>query len=122
MAGRFFEEARARTAGPIVCEPRHVTWFEDDADALLARWRIGRVAADPARHPLAATPGGWRGIGYWRLHGSPRMYFFSYDEAALASLARAMREDEADEIWCIFDNTASGAEVPNALALSALIS
>ena len=33
--------------------------------------RVARVAADPAKVPAAAEPGGWRGLAYYRLHGSP---------------------------------------------------
>ena len=36
------------------------------------------MAADPARCDGADRPGGWRGLSYWRLHGSPVMYRSSY--------------------------------------------
>jgi uncharacterized protein YecE (DUF72 family) len=116
IAGAFFEGLRGRHAGPIACEPRHPTWFEADADSLLDAWRIARVAADPARHPAAGEPGGWRGLAYWRLHGSPRMYYSAYDETALAKLAARLRDSQA-ETWCIFDNTTSGAAASDALDL-----
>ena len=41
------------------------------ADELLNTLQIARVAADPACCPGADQPGGWRGLDYWRLHGSP---------------------------------------------------
>src|SRR5688500_16911145 len=63
-ADRFFGDFRVATEVHIVCEPRHPTWFEPAADMLLARHRIARVAADPARVPEAAVPGGWPGIAY----------------------------------------------------------
>jgi uncharacterized protein YecE (DUF72 family) len=117
VADRFFGELRELYAGPVACEPRHVSWFEADGDALLERHRVARVAADPPRHPRAFEPAGWRGLAYWRLHGSPRMYWSSYDDAALDALATAMRASSADEVWCIFDNTTSGAAAANALEL-----
>jgi len=87
---------------------------------LLAAHRVGRVAADPPRHPRALTPGGWPGICYWRLHGSPRMYRSAYDQAALVALARALRAAPG-EAWCMFDNTASGAAAADALRLADML-
>jgi uncharacterized protein YecE (DUF72 family) len=121
VAERFFASLRAATPVPAVCEPRHATWFTPEVDALLDAWRVARVAADPARVPAAAEPGGWRGTAYYRLHGSPRTYYSSYDDAYLDALAARIREDAAAgrEVWCIFDNTAAGAAARNALDLLA---
>lgn len=79
VAEEFFQRLRARTALAVVCEPRHESWFGDAADRLLQSYKVARVAADPARVPAAAVPGGWRGMSYYRLHGSPKMYYSSYD-------------------------------------------
>jgi uncharacterized protein YecE (DUF72 family) len=117
-AAAFFESLRARHAGPVACEPRHPTWFDAEADALLVSHQIARVAADPARHPAAGLPGGWSGLAYWRLHGSPRMYYSAYGEPALSDLAARLRDGPA-EAWCIFDNTTSGAAASDALGLRA---
>ena len=75
VARTFFDLLRARFSGAVVCEPRHPTWFSAVAEALLVRYEIARVAADPAIVPGAGTPGGWNGIAYYRLHGSPRVYW-----------------------------------------------
>jgi len=120
VAGRFFLRLRERFAGPVACEPRHASWFESQADALLSQARVARVAADPARHPLAGAPGGWPELAYWRLHGSPRMYVSPYGDAALRILAREMAASPASERWCVF-NTASGAAAADALRLQALL-
>jgi uncharacterized protein YecE (DUF72 family) len=121
VAERFFGRLRTQFAGVVVCEPRHATWFGEEADRLLRDQRVGRVAADPAPHPAAAAPGGWPGVAYWRLHGSPRMYFSSYDETALRILAGTLRSSAATQTWCVFDNTASGAAAADALGLQALL-
>jgi uncharacterized protein YecE (DUF72 family) len=86
---------------------------------LLARLRIARVAADPARVPAAAEPGGWMGMVYYRLHGSPRTYYSAYSEEYLAALALKIQGDAAAgrQVWCIFDNTTLGAATGNALNL-----
>lgn len=121
VAERFLAELRTLWPEAVVCEPRHVSWFEPEADALLRAHRVARVAADPARHPLAARPGGWAELAYWRLHGSPRMYYSSYDAALLEGLTNDLQSSPAAEIWCIFDNTTSGAAAANALALQNLL-
>ena len=118
LADRFFAMLRRRCAVRIACEPRHASWFTDEADDLLARLRVARVAADPARCEGAGDPGGWRGLSYWRLHGSPVMYRSSYADriAGYAAALRAEREAGHDT-WCVFDNTASSAATKDALAL-----
>ncbi len=121
VARTFFELLRERHAGLVVCEPRHASWFEAAADTLLQRYRIGRVAADPAVVPAAAEPGGWRGVVYYRLHGSPRMYWSDYEPARLAEWARALRTSPRGQVWCVFDNTAAGAATGNALQLLKMV-
>jgi uncharacterized protein YecE (DUF72 family) len=121
VAQAFFQAVRARWAGFVACEPRHASWFEDEADALLVAHEVARVAADPARHPAAGAPGGWSGFAYWRLHGAPRVYYSAYEEPQLRSLAAALRGSQAAETWCVFDNTASGAAAADALRLQALL-
>jgi uncharacterized protein YecE (DUF72 family) len=122
-AERFFEQLRQRVATPIVCEPRHRGWFTPEADALLARFRVARVAADPAPVPAAAEPGGSSDLAYFRLHGSPRIYYSAYSPAELAERARQLTALAATSagVWCIFDNTALGAAVENALGLQTLL-
>ena len=105
----------------IVCEPRHASWFNADVDRWLSARRIARVAADPARHPGASAPGGWRGLSYYRLHGSPRVYYSSYGAEELDALRDRLESDDAEERWCIFDNTASGAAATNAITLMQLL-
>jgi uncharacterized protein YecE (DUF72 family) len=119
LAGAFFAVLRALHDGPVALEPRNATWFTADAAAELAEHAIARVAADPARVPEAAAPGGWRDLAYFRLHGSPRVYWSRYDDTWLTALAAQVAEAmrDAAEVWCIFDNTASGAALPNALEL-----
>jgi uncharacterized protein YecE (DUF72 family) len=117
--GAFFAALRQRFAGSVVCEPRHPDWFTADIEALMAEFRIGRVAADPPIVGAAAQPGGWSGVRYLRLHGSPRVYHSEYGADRLERFARLLTSagDDRALAWCIFDNTASGAAIANALAL-----
>jgi uncharacterized protein YecE (DUF72 family) len=118
-ADRFFRDLRARIDVPVALEPRNASWFTPDVSGWLTARRIARVAAGPAPRADAAVPGGWNGLAYYRWHGSPRIYFSDYDAGALASLRERIKEHRARGVptWCIFDNTASGAALGNALAL-----
>lgn len=121
VAGRFFADLRQRFDGLLVCEPRHESWFAPEVEAMLTGFEIARVAADPPPVPQAAWPGGWPGLRYWRLHGSPVMYRSKYGPERLDRLAARLREegrrDEVGQVWCIFDNTADFHAVDDALAL-----
>jgi uncharacterized protein YecE (DUF72 family) len=120
-SGRLLSKLRERFSGPVVWEPRHASWFSPEAESLLSEFRISRVAADPAIVPEASDPGGSLDTAYYRLHGSPRKYYSSYSGEFLDRLALALRSVPTQEAWCIFDNTASGSALGNALALSALL-
>jgi uncharacterized protein YecE (DUF72 family) len=122
-ADRFFAMLRRRFVVAIACEPRHASWFEPRVDAIWRRHAIARVAADPARVPEAAVPGGAGQWTYFRWHGSPRMYYDAYDEARLRRLAQALRDAARSRraAWCIFDNTAGGHAVADAARLQEMI-
>lgn len=119
LAEAFLADLAARTAARIACEPRHPSWFEDKAGDLLARLGVARVAADPPVTPAAALPGGWRGLAYWRLHGTPRLYHSAYGPERLDTYAGQLRAEleAGHETWCMFDNTASSAAIGDALAM-----
>jgi len=120
VAESFFIALRSGWVRQIACEPRHPSWFGPAADALLDGWRVARVAADPALVPAAAEPGGWRGLAYYRLHGSPATYRSSYDDGRLEAYAERLAA-LAVPAWCIFDNTASSAATGDALKLKRLL-
>ena len=122
VARTFLELLRARYNGTIVCEPRHQSWFLPAADALLVRHEVARVAADPPVTIGADVPGGWNGIVYYRLHGYPRRYWSKYDASYISRLAGAIGAVPAPiDVWCVFDNTASGAALENAWDVQALL-
>jgi uncharacterized protein YecE (DUF72 family) len=73
-------------------------------------------AADPAVVPAAAEPGGWDGLVYHRLHGSPKVYHSAYADEYLGALAKSLASAaRSAAVWCVFDNTAAGAATANAL-------
>jgi uncharacterized protein YecE (DUF72 family) len=115
----FFTALRARYRGPAVCEPRHPTWFTGAADRRLDAHGIGRVAADPSCGDGGDEPSGSARIAYFRLHGSPVMYYSSYEALVLDRLAGRIKDLARDRpVWCVFDNTARGAATTDAIALS----
>lgn len=118
-ARAFFGVLRKRYDLGVAFEPRHASWFEDRADRLLDEFEIARVAADPPRAKGDGEPGGWRGLAYFRLHGSPRIYYSSYEDEVLDSLAIKLKAlaKRRTPTWCIFDNTTLGAATPNALSM-----
>jgi len=120
IAEAFFKILRQRFCGPVVLEPRHESWVI--AEPMLMTWQIAQTTVDPSRISNDAAPSGWAGTRYWRLHGSPRIYHSAYDSTYLLDLAQALQSAAAAgaATWCIFDNTASGAALGNALTLATL--
>ena len=117
IAGSFFSVLQQTYSGDIFVEPRHKSWFGLSANRLLQDLRIGRVAADPAVVLVAAEPGGSPGKVYYRLHGSPQIYYSAYTEGYLDGLTFRLRAyaRAGVPVWCMFDNTIRGAATLNAL-------
>lgn len=115
----FLDQLRRVHAGPIACEPRHISWFHAEVDRELASHGVSRVAADPSLCTRARVPAGDRRMQYIRLHGSPRIYYDSYADADLQRLAARLAQSilALEQCWCIFDNTAAGHASANALTL-----
>lgn len=119
IAGAFFYALRRETATHIVCEARNPTWFAKPATAVFEEYRITRVVADPIPGGCEFAAPAHSRFAYFRLHGSPRMYYSSYSAAFLQGVAAATRA--AAEAWCILDNTAAGAAWSDATSLQRLI-
>jgi uncharacterized protein YecE (DUF72 family) len=119
VAGVFFAALRNSHKGQVVCEPRHPSWFSPQAGDLLVRFEVARVAADPALASQAGEPGGWPGLIYYRLHGSPAIYRSAYSPEFLDDLAARIRArgSQSVPVWCVFDNTAEGKATANAFEL-----
>lgn len=123
VASTFFRMFQRRSRVPMACEARHPSWFSPGAMALLQRHGVSRVTADPAiRHdePTAPPAPAWP---YWRLHGTPRMYYSPYPEDVLAGIARALSgaQETSRPAWVMFDNTAHGFATRDAARLQDLL-
>ncbi|HEY4582938.1 MAG TPA: DUF72 domain-containing protein, partial [Lysobacter sp.] len=71
----------------------------------------------------AALPGGAGPVRYWRLHGSPQVYYDAYGETRLQPWADAVRAGRGAGFdgWVILDNTALGHAVADAMRLEAML-
>jgi len=118
VAGDFFSRLQDSFGCMLACEARNASWFCGEATALLAESGITRVISDPPKGqegphvPVTA-------VTYARLHGSPRIYYSSYASDYLVQVARYAKEavEQGRDVWVVFDNTASGAAILNALEL-----
>ncbi|WP_460838541.1 DUF72 domain-containing protein [Noviherbaspirillum agri] len=114
----FFRRMRSWIDVATVCEPRHPTWFAREAAAMLNGIDVAYVNADPEVAPLPPSAAAAMTV-YIRLHGSPEMYHSAYSDVCLDQIAQRISRDAraGKQVWCVFDNTASGAAQPNALSL-----
>jgi uncharacterized protein YecE (DUF72 family) len=119
VADAFFKALRQETAVHIVCEARSRTWFAAAATVMFEEYRITRAVADPTPCGCEFPAPAHSRFAYFRLHGSPRMYYSAYSEGFLQGIAAAAHA--AAETWCIFDNTAAGAAWSDATTLQRLI-
>jgi uncharacterized protein YecE (DUF72 family) len=122
-ASAFFAKLRERFTGNVACEPRHASWRTPEAYVILQRYRITRIGADPALFENGEISEPHGGFASYRWHGSPRTYYSSYDAARLSEFAATAcaAASATNEVWCIFDNTAFDAAIPNALELQSLL-
>jgi uncharacterized protein YecE (DUF72 family) len=124
LVNSFLKMLRSKTATSIVCEPRHPSWFQKSVNDLFEAHNITRVIADPAVEGAANAPLPKSEMIYLRLHGSPEIYRSTYSDIYLGKLGEWInqRSHEGAQVWCIFDNTANGAALRNALLVSSLCS
>lgn len=113
-ASSFVTMLRMSYSGTVAFEPRHATWFTPAVARMLEGFRISYVTANPVIGGVSQD----LPTAYYRLHGSPEMYYSPYSEEYLTALAEQLKQEAAsEECWCIFDNTALGHATENALRL-----
>lgn len=105
----FIQEIRRYYAGNVFIEPRHESWQDCD----FASYGILPVVSDPPFVKLSPSD-----PAYFRLHGSPRLYYSSYSEDFLQKLLKEVQN--YNEAAIIFNNTTGGAAIENALRLMEL--
>lgn len=119
VAENFLVSLIGPSTASVVIEPRHKTWFTPAATRLLLSLDVSRVAADPAVVQAAGEPGGSPRTVYFRLHGSPQVYYSPYTASYLDGLAFRLRKYSKTNapVWCMFDNTIRGEAAANAVYL-----
>jgi uncharacterized protein YecE (DUF72 family) len=123
QAADFLSALREIFTGDVVLEARHSSWAAPDAMNILKQNAIARVAADPPLITAELRPGGHPDPAYFRLHGSPRMYWSAYSDDLLKDLAGQVLDlsRNGQTVWVIFDNTAAGAAYQDALRLKKML-
>jgi uncharacterized protein YecE (DUF72 family) len=123
VAVRFFKTLIAGCSAQIAFEPRHASWLAPRVQSKLSEIGVFRVVADPAKIADAGRPPDVGRLIYYRLHGSPRMYYSAYTPEYLTGLSNEIRAltARADEVWCLFDNTARHESWGNAQSLRRLL-
>ena len=59
---------------------------------------------------------------YYRLHGSPSKYWSVYPPERVQGWAEQLRKlPRGACVWCVFDNTAGGGAIVNALQMARLL-
>ena len=104
----------------VAVEPRHETWFTDEARDLLTRHGAALCWADRAGHPVTPL---WRtaDFGYLRLHEGRADPWPRYGRAALSAwLDRIGAELPRVPVHVFFNNDPGGAAVIDAEAMAAL--
>ena len=118
VAETFFSTFRELFDGDIAVEARNQTWAGREATQILEEYSVARVIADPNRIG-EAPPIRSAKLCYFRLHGSPKIYYSEYTKKQLefwrAEFKKEMKAKQSG--WCIFDNTALGAATANALEM-----
>ncbi len=103
-------------------EPRHGTWLQEDAYALLRRYDIALCHADSGgRYPKAEVV--TAPFVYLRFHGPGALYASAYEDAHLRAVAEKMRRwhDEGLDVYAYFNNDVHGYAVENARRLRELV-
>jgi uncharacterized protein YecE (DUF72 family) len=105
-----------------VLEPRHPTFFTEEASEILSAYGIGLVVADTAgRFPMATDV--TAPFVYYRLHGSTQLYASGYtdEELALWSARMQFHRDRGRDVYAYFDNDALGHAPFDALRLTTIL-
>ncbi len=115
----FLGFLREHCPAEIAWEPRHPSWAQAPALALLEKYGAVKVIADPEPCPTPLLGADFR-LRYYRLHGRPVIYRSRYHLPFLRRLSRAIVDAPARSLWCIFDNTTYGYALENAVELREL--
>lgn len=117
----FFEVLKQYKGYTFALEPRHDTWLEDNAIALLEKYRIAFVIAESGKRWPYGEFVTAKHI-YVRFHGPDGSYAKSYDDKTLKKYAKMMLEWQEDghTVWVFFNNDGNAYAIENARTLAEL--
>jgi uncharacterized protein YecE (DUF72 family) len=113
---------RALVSQPLrhALEPRHESFFSEEALRLLRGAGVALAVSDSADWPIIEEV--TADFAYLRLHGRPRTYRSRYGRASLERWAAKVRaRRRAGDVFVYFDNDAEGHAPRDALRLRALL-
>lgn len=103
-------------------EPRHASWADPRAAAVLREHDVALVTSDLAgRYPMFEHV--TSRLAYIRLHGHERLYYSGYSAEQLDHWARRCRDlaKHGHDVWIFFDNSAAGRAPHDAVRLRRLL-
>jgi len=114
----FFETLKTHKGYTFALEPRHDTWLEDAAIALLEKYKIAFVIAESGKRWPYGEFVTAKHI-YVRFHGPDGSYAKSYTDKVLKEYADKMLawQEEGHTIWVFFNNDGHGYAIENAKTL-----
>ncbi len=95
-----------------VLEFRHVSWWNNDVFKALEERKLVFSGASHPRLPdeaVITAP-----VAYYRFHGIPTIYFSSYSDNYLKSVADQLLKSASRKVYVYFNNTATAAAIDNA--------
>lgn len=106
----------------IVCEFRHLSWFDDQVFELLRKYKIALCEADSPRYPRENVV--TADFVYYRYHGRKQLFASKYTKKELDEEAAILKRFLAKDIdvFVYFNNDANAYAVENARVLRDLIS
>lgn len=98
-------------------EFRHKTWCDEKIYNLLKKYKVSWVIADSPRYPKAEIV--TADFVYIRMHGSEVLFSSKYTKKELRVLAQKIKKWQRQclDVYCYFNNDASGNAVKNAKQL-----
>ena len=124
VAEYFFKVLQSKYSKyDFVLEIRHLSWLENDALNLMAKYEIGIVISQSDNHFPYTEMVTAKNI-YVRFHGPKALYASSYSDEALKYFAKKFKKwmKEKHEIWAFFNNDIHGYAPKDALRLEKLLS
>lgn len=102
-----------------IIEFRHPSWWNDDVWDSFLKNKITFCSVSHPKLPkdLILNPN----LVYIRLHGTPEMFYSFYITEELTSMKKILEQNNSDQVFVYFNNTASPAGIVNALEMQKLL-